>query len=142
MIFRMMTPHDIEAVSNLAGELGYPNKPESIAKRFTEISSHKDHAIIVADDDNAKVIGWMHLQVHLSLVTDPRVEIAGLVVSEQYRGQGIGQKFVDEAERWAELNGFNQLRLSSNIQRTDAHRFYHRLGFDNKKTSHIFTKSL
>lgn len=110
-------------------------------KRFAEISHRKDHAVIVADDEQGKVIGWMHLQLHISLVTDPRVEIAGLVVGEQYRGHGIGQKFINEAERWTALNGFNQLRLSSNIQRTDAHRFYHRLGFDNKKTSHIFTKT-
>lgn len=50
------------------------------------------------------------------------------------RGQGIGEAMIrfclDEARR----QGLRQVQLTSNAKRTDAHRFYRRLGFE---ASHI-----
>lgn len=142
MKFRKMIDSDSRAVADLAIQLGYPNTSEDILRRFSEISSLRDHSIIVAEDESREIIGWMHLQVHLSLVANSRVEISALVVDEKLRGKGIGQKFLLEAERWANEKGNCQLRLSSNIQRAEAHRFYQRHGYENKKTSHIFSKAI
>lgn len=50
------------------------------------------------------------------------------------RGQGIGETMIrfclDEARR----QGLRQVQLTSNAKRTDAHRFYGRLGFE---ASHV-----
>ncbi|GEO86434.1 MULTISPECIES: GNAT family N-acetyltransferase [Alphaproteobacteria] len=55
--------------------------------------------------------------------------IEAVHTSPDYRGQGIGSAMIgfclDEARRL----GLRQVQLTSNAKRTDAHRFYERLGF-------------
>ena len=52
-----------------------------------------------------------------------------LVVSPHHRGQGIGQKIVDELEKVAVKNSLNAVSLKTPEDNNGALRFYHRLGF-------------
>jgi GNAT superfamily N-acetyltransferase len=52
-----------------------------------------------------------------------------MVVDEAHRGQRIGEDLVRHAESLARAAGCYKLTLTSNKRRTDAHRFYERLGF-------------
>lgn len=45
------------------------------------------------------------------------------------RGQGIGAAMIRHAIAEAERQGLRLVQLTSNARRTDAHRFYERLGF-------------
>ena len=85
MKFRKMIASDSHAVADLAIQLGYPNSPNDILRRFSEISHLRDHLLIVAENETSEIVGWMHLQVHLSLVANSRVEISALVVDEKLR---------------------------------------------------------
>ena len=51
-------------------------------------------------------------------------------VSASLRGQRIGEAMVKHAADFARAQGAAVLQLTSNKRRTDAHRFYERLGFD------------
>jgi GNAT superfamily N-acetyltransferase len=53
----------------------------------------------------------------------------GVVVTAARRGQGIGRAMLAEAVQLAMDHGCYKLALSSNLKRTDAHRFYASLGF-------------
>ena len=56
------------------------------------------------------------------------------------RSAGIGAAMMAAAEAWAQERGAAFLELTSNATRTDAHRFYARLGY---KQSHLgFKKKL
>ncbi|WP_416796255.1 GNAT family N-acetyltransferase [Ciceribacter azotifigens] len=50
------------------------------------------------------------------------------------RGQGIGEAMIRFCLEEARRQGLRQVQLTSNAKRTDAHRFYGRLGFE---ASHI-----
>jgi GNAT superfamily N-acetyltransferase len=58
-------------------------------------------------------------------------EIESVRVDPAHRGQGIGAAMITWAVQEAGRRGCTQVQLTTNKQRTDAHRFYARLGFAN-----------
>jgi GNAT superfamily N-acetyltransferase len=48
---------------------------------------------------------------------------------EELRGNGIGEAMIRRAIAMARESGVAKIQLSSNAKRSDAHRFYERLGF-------------
>lgn len=76
----------------------------------------------------------------LSLTAARRAQIEGVRVRADLRGQGIGAALIRDAETRARAAGCTLLQFTTNRSRTDAHRFYDRLGFT---ASHIgYKKSL
>ena len=76
----------------------------------------------------------------LSLTAARRAQIEGVRTRADLRGQGIGAALIRDAEARARAAGCTLLQLTTNSQRTDAQRFYDRLGFT---PSHIgYKKSL
>lgn len=146
MHIREMRPGDEPEVARLATELGYFSTEEDVRRRFKQIERLGDQKIFVSEAAAGqlpeKLLGWIHLTVHHSLCTDARVEVAGLIVDEKCRGQGFGAQLIAHAEKWAQSILIPRMRLSSNIIRSEAHRFYARLGYETKKTSHVFSKNL
>jgi GNAT superfamily N-acetyltransferase len=49
-------------------------------------------------------------------------------VHPNFRGKGIGKQLLDAAVDAAQREGCYRVQLTSNRQRTDAHRFYERHG--------------
>src|SRR5436190_15528512 len=94
--------------------------------------SNKDHDAFVAVH-NDEVIGWIGLTYSFSLESPPHCEIRGLVVSDKYRGQGIGRKLIERTKQWAKEKGVDKLRLRCNVKRTETHLFYEHLGFKETK---------
>lgn len=58
-----------------------------------------------------------------------RAQIEGVRVASNLRGQGIGAQLMADAEARARAAGCTQMQLTTNRARTEAHRFYDRLGF-------------
>lgn len=58
-----------------------------------------------------------------------RADIEAVRVDSSVRGKGVGAQMMAFARAKAEGAGAGLLQLSSNKVRTDAHRFYERLGF-------------
>lgn len=56
-------------------------------------------------------------------------EIDPLIVSAQYRGQGIGRALLERATREAEALGMRYLAVRPVARNRDAFAFYHRAGF-------------
>jgi GNAT superfamily N-acetyltransferase len=53
-----------------------------------------------------------------------------VVVAEDHQGQGQGSRLIRHAIKMAKQAGCYQVNLTSNTQRTRAHRFYESLGFE------------
>jgi len=66
------------------------------------------------------------------IVNDKNVygHVEDVVVSEQYRGQGLGKRLMEEIEVRANAHGCSCLRLTSNPSRIAARRLYESLGFE------------
>ena len=65
----------------------------------------------------------------LSAAAARRAQIEGVRVASDLRGRGIGAQLIADAEDRARAAGCGQMQLTTNRSRTDAHRFYDRLGF-------------
>jgi GNAT superfamily N-acetyltransferase len=138
MIVRDAEPRDVEAITALAGELGYPTTSDAMARRLAALGERD--AVLVADDGGA-CIGWIHVSVIDSLENDRHAEIRGLVVASTHRSAGIGAALVRAAEEWARRRKLGRVRVRSNVIRERTHRFYERLGYRAVKSQKVFDKS-
>ncbi len=132
---------DAEAVAQLSGELGYPASVAAMEARIRTYARLTDRIVFVACQDGA-VIGWIDVGIVHHLQVEPNGEIGGLVVSHTCRSSGIGAKLVSRAEEWVKDRGVTRMIVRSNITREDAHRFYLREGYEQTKTSAVFSKTL
>lgn len=148
MRIRSMTAGDAGEIAALCGQLGYPSTPAQVAHRFGLLAERPESAVFVAEDGDEdeetaeRIAGFVHVQGRLTVESDPRAEIAGLVVDEARRGVGVGRALVAAAERWAAERGYDEVTLRSNVARERAHRFYQSLGYAITKSSHMFRKAL
>jgi GNAT superfamily N-acetyltransferase len=139
---RQMLLEDAATVADLTSQLGYPANESDIRRRYDGIQDRGDARLLVAQDTNNAIIGWIHVQATCSLESDPRAEIWGLVVAESARGTGVGRRLVEAAEEWAVGHGMNVVVLRSNRVRVEAHAFYEHLGYRVIKTQNAFRKTL
>ena len=133
---------DVTAIARLAGELGYPSTAAEVRVRLAAVKEDPRHATFVAALTGDEVIGWIHLcEVH-SPGSDPRAEIANLVVDSRFRSVGAGRLLVERGEQWARKRGLAAIGVHSNIIRERAHVFYLRLGYAVTKSQKVFRKTL
>lgn len=138
-----MIKADLEQVTSLAAQLGYPETLEEIAARFAEVDKLSTHQLYVAKSADDKVLGWVHINIETyTLLSDQRAMISALVVDEKHRGLGIGASLITKAEGWAKAKSIPLVKLTSNIKRSGAHRFYEKFGYSIKKSWHLFVKEL
>ncbi len=85
--------------------------------------------VLVVDD--GEVVGVCQLIVfrHLQHRGGWCAEVESVHVREDRRDKGYGSQLIEAAESLARERGCYRLQLTSNNVRTDAHRFYERLGF-------------
>lgn len=133
---------DAAELARLADVLDHPTTPEQVATRFSAASEQSNYALIVAELPSGKLAGFMELVVERLIDAEPRVDVAGLVVSEALQGRGIGRILMEHAERWATERGCRIVHLRSNLKRAGAHAFYERLGYEHFKTQKAFRKHL
>ncbi|WDL97057.1 GNAT family N-acetyltransferase [Alicyclobacillus sp. ALC3] len=141
MLVRRMEPRDVEHVTALCEQFGYPASDEDVRQRFDYLQQLIEHQIFVAEGHDA-VIGWLHVHGIHTLSSPPYVEIRGIVVAHQYRRQGVGRLLMTEAELWALENRYEVVRLRSGTQRPESHNFYPKLGYVQTKTQLHYQKAL
>jgi len=139
---RLARTEDVERITALGEQLGYPSSPEQVRQRFQQIQHRDDHAVYVAERADGRLVGWVHVFIRQLLVADLHVEIGGLVVDEAHHRRKIGKLLMEQAERWAKEKGCQAVYVRSNVVREGAHAFYERIGYVNIKLSKVFRKAL
>ena len=132
---------DAADIARLTLQLGYDVEATGLAQRLSRVLASPDQAVLVADLDGA-VVGWVHTMTWEYLEAEAFVVIGGLVVDASRRKGGIGRALMQAAEEWARARGHSVVRLWSSLTRTEAHRFYERIGYSNIKTQYSFVKAL
>ena len=133
---------DAARLAELSGELGYPAKPAEIARRLRQIKPPSQHAVLVGESMEGRVIGWLHVSVEPLLETELRAEVNGLVVADAERSRGAGRLLLEAAEEWARKRGCRNMSVRSNVIRERAHQFYTRNGYEHYKTQKAFRKAI
>ncbi|MEW8364373.1 MAG: GNAT family N-acetyltransferase [Candidatus Thiodiazotropha sp.] len=134
MKIRQATAADIDTLSALLDQLF------SIEQDFTpdrgkqrvgleELLAAPDAYPVVAEDEG-RVVGMATLQVLISTAEGGRCGlIEDLVVSESYRGRGIGRALMDHLIRWADKKGLTRLQLLADRDNQPALAFYKKQGW-------------
>ncbi len=131
---------DAPRIAALCVQLGYEVPLAHVEHHLRGLSG--DQTVLVAVVPRVGVVGWIGVAEHSTLTSSRRAEIEGLVVEDEYRGNGIGEMLVASAEAWARRRGCTTMGLQTNVVRQRAHAFYRRLGYEVVKTQHVFQKPL
>ena len=140
VIVREAKLSDAQFITELNDQLGYPSTIEGVKERLTEMLNSDSHKIFVAEIENEKVVGWIHVFGTIRLESSRFAELGGLIVSSEMRGKKIGEKLVDKAEEWAKEKGYKKIRVRCQVKREKAHRFYERTGYNCLKEQKVFEK--
>ena len=133
---------DAARIAELSGQLGYPATAAEIVQRLRTIKPASQHAVLVAEWPERKVVGWLHVSVSPLLEVQLRAEVNGLVVDDDERSRGTGALLLRAAEQWARRRGCQNMSVRSNVIRERAHQFYLRQGYEHYKTQKAFRKAI
>ncbi|MFD0560198.1 N-acetylglutamate synthase-like GNAT family acetyltransferase [Stackebrandtia endophytica] len=133
---RRATAADIPAIVHMLAddELGATREsPDDLTRYYAafEVIDADPHQHLVVAADGDTVTGTLQLTIvpGLSRTGMSRALIEAVRVHRDVRGAGLGGTLIEWAvSRARELN-CGLVQLTSDITRTDAHRFYERLGF-------------
>ncbi|GGX78740.1 GNAT family N-acetyltransferase [Streptomyces fructofermentans] len=94
------------------------------------LAADPNQHLVVAERDG-RVVGTLQLTIipGLSRKGATRSVIEGVRVHADERGSGLGTRFIEWAVERSRSEGCQLVQLTSDATRTDAHRFYERLGF-------------
>lgn len=105
-------------------------KDEYILQKAKEIHHYMEtgDVLLLGMFDDSKLIGflWAYKRIFLE---ELRYYINSLIVSDLYRGQGLGRLMIIELEKIAIQSGVHVIDVSTATFKTDAIRFYENLGF-------------
>jgi ribosomal protein S18 acetylase RimI-like enzyme len=130
ILIRGATGHDLPVVESLiratAPETS-PLPPEDYPDTF--VASTRPEDLLVATIDG-RVVGVVKLARPTSLATNAHVlMIAGLAVSPEHRGEGVGRSLVSAAVSEAKVRGARRLTLRVLASNGRARALYSALGF-------------
>lgn len=124
-------PRIIELIQ--LGALGTSvEKPEELApyERAFDVIEMSGSSLLVAEVDG-EIVGTLQLIVfqHLQYNGGLCGELESVHVHPDWRNHGVGGVLVEAALARAQAQGCYRVQLTSNSQRSDAHRFYENHGF-------------
>ena len=112
-------------------------------EELEDIISSKAGIVLAAVDDEdpeEKILGTMTLVV-FRIPTGVRAWVEDVVVDNEARRRGIGEKLIRASIARAEAEGAKTIDLTSRPTRVEAHRLYKRCGFEIRETC-VFRRKL
>lgn len=107
---------------------------------YEMLLKHNENYLFVYEQEH-QIVAFMSVIISLQLHHNAYIaEIRELIIDPTCRNQQIGKKMWVQAKQLAQEKNCVRLELSSNQKRTDAHRFYKRLGMN--QSHYSFTLDL
>lgn len=139
-VLRRATLDDLDAILRLLaddpisasrGDQARAEDRPAYERAFEAIDGDPAQQLLVVLDDARVVVGTMQLTTIPGLARQgaTRLQIEAVWVSADRRSHGIGAAMMRWAISTARSQGAALVQLTSDAARTDAHRFYERLGF-------------
>ncbi|GAA5124166.1 GNAT family N-acetyltransferase [Haloechinothrix salitolerans] len=137
-LLRRATESDVPSLVDLIANDSLGRQRERVdnltpyRQAFHAIDSDPAHVLLVAANEDEALVGTMQLTFVRGLARQGalRAQIDAVHVRENCRSLGLGRAMMRWAIDEARRQGCALVRLTSHKQRTDAHRFYSRLGFE------------
>jgi ribosomal protein S18 acetylase RimI-like enzyme len=138
LVIRRAARDDVAAIVAMIADDQLGSTRESVddltpyLKAFEQIDADPNQLLVVAER-NQQVIGMLQLTIipGLSRRGSSRGLIEAVRVAAPARGSGLGTTLIQWAVEESRTRGCTLVQLTSDKTRTDAHRFYTNLGFEN-----------
>ncbi|MCI2416465.1 GNAT family N-acetyltransferase [Saccharopolyspora sp. K220] len=136
-VLRRATDADVARIVELlaADQLGATRESaaelQPYRQAFAAIDADPAQLLVVATTSGGEIVATMQLTFIPGLARRGalRAQIEAVRVHEQHRSHGLGREMCEWAIAEARRRGCALVQLTSDKQRSDAHRFYQRLGF-------------
>ena len=135
VVLRRANAPDLPAVVALLTDdpLGATREAADLApyeRALAAVDAEPAHLLVVAEDGGT-VVGTLQLSFlpGLSRGGALRAQVEGVRVAAAARGRGLGAALLGWAADEARRRGAALVQLTTDKRRTDAHRFYERLGY-------------
>lgn len=137
LVLRPAQPDDLAEILGLHREdsMRCHAEPEHVSDRqraaFSEIADDPNQDLLVGELDGRVVttaqVTWIRM-----LAADGGLycQIEAVRTASDLRGRGVGAALMAHVETDARRRGAARLQLTTNHRRTDARRFYERIGFE------------
>jgi len=99
-----------------------------------------ESAIMMVVKDGERIVGMATLYI-IPKIGKKNGLLEDVIISAEYRGQGLGERLVREVLTIAKAQGLASITLTSNPVRVAAHKLYEKVGFV-KKDSEVLRISL
>jgi predicted N-acetyltransferase YhbS len=121
---------DAVALAELLTELGYPSKISFARKHIRRSQAFHNQSVILVADHLKAVVGFVAMN-RFEVLPYPYawLRITAMCVTADHRHTGIGRALEASTRRMAASLDCSCIEVTSNIRRTDAHRFYKKLGY-------------
>lgn len=136
LLIRPATQEDLPAIVAMLADdpLGATREsPDDLTPYAAALKRLTDdpHQHVVVAVRAGRVVGTLQLTIvpGLSRKGSTRSIIEGVRVHADERGSGLGTRFIEWAIEQSRAENCQLVQLTSDVTRTDAHRFYERLGF-------------
>lgn len=129
---RSVTENDTAFLLPLMEQLGYHISEADLLENI-KLHLKKEYALFIAEIPE-KIIGFISIHIYqYPHLKESLSRITALCVDTNHRSFGIGSKLLAYAEEYIKICGCKMIELTSGIQREDAHRFYERQGYREKR---------
>ncbi|MGX1910902.1 N-acetyltransferase family protein [Streptomyces phaeochromogenes] len=133
---RPAVPDDVPAIvamladDSLGAQRESPDDLSPYLAALERLRNDPNQHLVVAVREG-RVVGTLQLTIvpGLSRKGATRSTIEGVRVHADERGSGLGTRFIEWAIDRSRSEGCQLVQLTSDVSRTDARRFYERLGF-------------
>lgn len=119
--FRFANQQDLNTIVEI--ENASMSSPWSLDSYKEALDS--DHAFIMVADEAGVCVGFA-----VFYLTAPESELPDIVVSESYRGRGIGKLLLDASLRQLSLRGVDTVFLEVRVSNERARALYEKMGFE------------
>ncbi|MDA6069344.1 GNAT family N-acetyltransferase [Flavobacterium sp. AC] len=142
LTFRLATIEDLPEIISMLADDTYgatrENNTSIVSEKylnaFKKIQEDPNQELIVATINENKVASFQLTFIqYLNFEGTLRAQIEAVRTHSDYRGQGIGTNVLNYAINRAKEKGCQMIQLTSDKRRTEAIKFYEKLGF---KASH------
>jgi GNAT superfamily N-acetyltransferase len=139
VIIRDAHAGDIEELTLLMTDLGYPATLAEMQVRFKNIFAHPDYRTIIAVMGD-EIVGMAGLCKGIYYEKNGLyLRIVVFVVKQSRRELGIGRILIKASEDWALEQGLNTVLINSGNrdERKAAHAFYKKMGYAVKSSGFV-----
>jgi GNAT superfamily N-acetyltransferase len=138
--FKKAKNDDLHSILNLLFEDDLGKSRESISEAdfctyqeaFKQINEDKNQFLLIGEIDE-KIIACAQLTkiANLTFKGAARLQVEGVRVAKNLRGQKIGQQMMEEIKDFARKNDCKIIQLTTNVKRKNIVEFYEKCGFEN-----------